>query len=307
MKEIPFADPTRITVPELIQLAGPAREISLRTQQPQAQQSGTYVSGFKGRGMEFDEVRPYQLGDDMRHLDWKVTARTGQTYTKLFREERERPVLLWVDLRPGMFFATRGLFKSVVAAQTAGLLAWSAGAANDRVGGLVFSADSHEELKPGRGKAAVLHFLKRLHAGFESSELTASTAADPGKHALSRLRRVAKPGSLIFLISDFRGLVDSAQRELARLTQHNDVMLIFIYDPLEKALPPPGRYRVGDDSRVLDLDTGNKTAVQRYTERFIEHQRGLHRISLSLGLRWLEISTDTSPATVLRRRLNRAR
>ena len=106
------ADPTRITVPELIQLARPAQEIPLRSNRPRAQQSGAYVSGFKGRGMEFDEVRPYQLGDDMRYLDWKVTARTGQTYTKLFREERERPVLLWVDFRPAMFFATRGVYKS---------------------------------------------------------------------------------------------------------------------------------------------------------------------------------------------------
>ena len=110
--------PVRVTQAELIRLAAPARLLSLDAMRARARRGGQYLSHFKGRGMEFDEARPYQDGDDPRNIDWRVTARTGKPFTKLFREERERPVLLWLDLRAAMHFATRGSFKSVLAART---------------------------------------------------------------------------------------------------------------------------------------------------------------------------------------------
>ena len=115
-------DPVHVSIPSLLKLRQAATGLDLRSRFIRARQGGSYMSAFKGMGMEFDEVRPYQPGDEVRHLDWRVTARTGRPHTKLFREERERPILLWVDYRANMFFATRGVFKSVLAARAAALL-----------------------------------------------------------------------------------------------------------------------------------------------------------------------------------------
>ena len=119
-------DPAVVSQAGLIRLRDPARHLSLDALRIRARRGGNYLSHFKGRGMEFDEARLYQDGDDPRSIDWRLTARTGRAYTKLFREERERPVFCWVDQRPAMQFATRGVFKSVQAARLSALLGWAA-------------------------------------------------------------------------------------------------------------------------------------------------------------------------------------
>ena len=138
----------RVSVASLLALHHGAGALSLQPRRVRAPGSGGYASPFKGRGMEFDEVRPYAQGDDVRSIDWRVTARSGKPHTKLFREERERAVLLWLDLRPAMFFATRGSFKAVRAAQAAALLGWNTLRHGDRLGALIFDAHNHAELRP---------------------------------------------------------------------------------------------------------------------------------------------------------------
>ncbi|PCI06195.1 MAG: DUF58 domain-containing protein, partial [Gammaproteobacteria bacterium] len=135
LKQTAADDIVRIRQSTLISLNREAKNLPLTPRKITAKLSGTYLTIFKGLGMEFDEVRPYQAGDDLYSIDWNVTARTGEAHTKIFREERERPVLMWVDYRQPMFFATRGSFKSVVAAKIAALLAWSAAQHGDRLGG----------------------------------------------------------------------------------------------------------------------------------------------------------------------------
>jgi uncharacterized protein (DUF58 family) len=152
-------DLVSVALKSLIDLAKPAANLNLHRLTIRSLQSGGYLSHFKGRGMEFDEARLYQHGDDIRSIDWKVTARTGKTHTKLFREEREKPVFISVDNRPAMQFATRGVFKSVQALKLAALLAWAAHHQGDRIGGQIFSSAGCQELKPQNGKHAVLHFL----------------------------------------------------------------------------------------------------------------------------------------------------
>ncbi|NNF66553.1 MAG: DUF58 domain-containing protein, partial [Gammaproteobacteria bacterium] len=125
-----------VSLRQLVALNRAASALTLSSKNVRAQIAGDYLSPFKGRGMEFDESRPYQPGDEARNLHWRVMARTGRPFTKLFREEREQPVLLWVDLRQRMQFATRGVYKSVQAARAATLIAWAASQRGDRVGGL---------------------------------------------------------------------------------------------------------------------------------------------------------------------------
>ena len=151
-----------IQLKTLVNLAKPASLLKLHHSSIRSQQSGGYVSRFKGRGMEFDEARLYQPGDDIRSIDWLVTARTGKTHTKVFREERERPVFISVDNRPAMHFATRGVFKSVQAAKIAALLAWVAQHKGDRIGGQIYTDSACQEVKPQNGKHAVLRFLNTL-------------------------------------------------------------------------------------------------------------------------------------------------
>ncbi|MFI3179373.1 MAG: DUF58 domain-containing protein, partial [Methylococcaceae bacterium] len=231
-----------VSLKTLIDLAKQATRINLHHAQNRSQQSGGYVSPFKGRGMEFDETRLYQPGDDIRSIDWRVTARTGKTHTKVFREERERPVFISVDDRLTMQFATRGVFKSVLAAKLAGLLAWAAEYHGDRIGGQIFSELECRELKPQNGRHAVLRFLSTIVGKTNLTSLVneVGTTALPKitlEQVLARLTQHARPGSLVYVISDFRGINEQTETYLAKLAQHCEVVLIFIYDPLESSLP----------------------------------------------------------------------
>ena len=288
----------------LIALRSAGEGLSLKASRIAARQSGNYLSRFKGRGMEFDEARPYQPGDDVRTLDWRVTARTGKPHTKLFREERERAVLTWVDMRPTMFFATRGAFKSVIAARAAALLAWSANQQGDRLGGLVFNADNHHELRPKRGKSAVLQLLQQLSTASHWHSQHNEQEPD-ANNALARLRRVAKPGSLIFLISDFRNLGPQAESHLAQLSRHNDVVLLHIHDPLEQALPEQGQYRVAWGQRNSLFSAGNKAAQNSYQQQFEQHCQQLQQLSRFPGVHYLSCSTSDDVVQCLQQGLRK--
>jgi uncharacterized protein (DUF58 family) len=297
-------DIVRINQSTLIGLNRDARQLPLHSASIQAQFNGQYLSTFKGRGMEFDESRPYQPGDDIRAMDWRVTARTGKAHSKVFREERERPVLLWVDYRQPMFFGTQQHFKSVLAAKIAALLAWSTAHHGDRLGGLIFSETSHIELRPSRGKSASLHFIKQLaqHSAWDKVAQTSEnikSAAD----SLSRLQRVSKPGSLIFLISDFRNLDDLSWSQITKLSRNSDVVLISIHDPLEQQLPPAGNYKISNGEKELNLNTWNTKKRQQYQQRFVNQQTQLQNFSRKMGMHYLDISTADNTLSVLQQKL----
>ncbi|MGH8629974.1 MAG: DUF58 domain-containing protein [Burkholderiales bacterium] len=290
----------QISVASLVRLNQAGSNLPLDARRVQARQSGDYQSPFKGRGMEFDESRPYQPGDDIRNIDWRVTARTGRTHTKLFREERERPVFLWVDLRAPMFFATRGRYKSVLAAHMASLLGWSAVYHGDRVGAVIFSDDMHYELKPQRGKAAVLRLIKQMvRIPAWDGQFKPQSGAEAGVRALLRLHRVARPGSLIFLLSDFRRLDDHIETELLRLSRHSDLVLVFIHDRLETELPPAGIYRVSDGAQEWLLDTWDRSRTEEYQRRFRDHVERLERLARRRGIYLIQCGTSDDPFAAL--------
>jgi uncharacterized protein (DUF58 family) len=296
----------QISVPVLVQLSRFAAFLPLSSEKILARQSGDYQSPFKGRGMEFDESRLYQAGDDIRNIDWRVTARTGKTHTKLFREERERQVFVWLDLRASMFFATKGMYKSVIASRLASLLAWSAIHHGDRVGGVIFSDDSHHELKPQRGKAGALRLINQVvkHPAWTN---TAAIEKDKtaGLRSLVRLRRVARPGSLIFLLSDFRHLDEKMESQLILLSRHTDIVMVFIYDQLEQALPAAGLYRVSNGQEELMLDTYDRARTESYHAHFEQHQERLERLAKNGSIHLIRCSTEDDPLAVLQTGLHR--
>jgi uncharacterized protein (DUF58 family) len=282
---------TWISPQTLIQLRLYANQIPLDSGKIHAKQGGAYLSSFKGRGMEFDESRIYQAGDDIRNMDWRVTARSGTPHTKVFREERERPILLWLDLCHSMMFATRNKFKSVIASEIATLIAWSASRNNDRIGGLIFSENEHVELKPRRGKSATLDFIGRCtrHSAWTTAQ---NVQASDKTEAVSRLRSVTHPGSLIFMISDFRDMSDKAFAHIANLSRNNDIILIKISDPIEAELPVSGTYKFTDGIKQLAIQTSSKKTRDDYQQRFLQHAQQLKKFCRQNRIHLIDISTD---------------
>jgi len=295
----------RVSLTGLIRLNQAAVGLKLRHAGIRAAQGGNYLSSFKGRGMEFDETRPYTPGDDIRNLDWRVTARTGKTHTKLFREERERPVFLAVDARAPMFFATRGVFKSVMAARLAAIVAWSAQRHGDRIGGQIFSETGSLELKPEHGRRAVLHLLQEL-ARVEPLAIVSRGKGTDFEDALARLNRHARPGSLVFIFSDFRKLTGAGESSLIRLRRHCDVALVFIHDPLERQLPVSGRYHFSDGVRELSLDA-SPAAAATHGRRFAQHLEAIEGLARQHGMRFIPCSTTDDPVVVLQNKLRPTR
>lgn len=294
----------RVSGKSLIALRSQAGTLPLNAHKILSTQTGSYRSPFKGRGMEFEEARGYQPGDDIRNMDWRVTARTGSPHTKMFREERERAVFMWVDLRRPMFFATQGAFKSVMAARAAALFAWSAIQHGDRLGGLIFSEQQHEEIRPQRGDRAVLHFINRLskHPAWLDDPATPAGQTDLAM-ALARLRRVAKPGSLIILCSDFHGLDAQAESHLIQIARHNDVILNFFYDPLESRLPQNGLYYISDGRQRSLLNTADTNLRRRHAHRFSEHQQYLKTLSQRHGMFFIRCATNDDLLSTLQYQL----
>ena len=286
---------------DLIALRFPARQLQLaRRNRALSALTGPNKSNFRGRGIDFEEVRSYQAGDDIRSIDWRVTARTGDAHTKLFREERERPVLLVVDQRPGMFFGSSNCFKSVLAAHLASLLCWSALDGGDRVGGLVFDGHRHREVRPRRSRRTVLGLLSEICAF--NSALPLATPAPPGNFAdmLANLRRVAKPGSNIYLVSDFSGAEDdNARKHLFQLAQHTQITAISCNDPLESQLPVSGRYAVTDGETRSELNTADRRLRREYRDAFNQLQISLQSDFARLGIPLLPASTSESPFALL--------
>ncbi|MGB5325603.1 MAG: DUF58 domain-containing protein [Pseudomonadales bacterium] len=266
-----------------------ARELELFSRRrARAHGAGTRASLFRGRGLEFEEVRHYQAGDELRAIDWRVTARTGVAHTKLFREERERPVLLMVDLRHTMGFGSVRRFKSVAAAEVAALLAWATLHNGDRVGGMVFGDHGHREIRPARNRSSVLQLLHNIH---DQCSALATVYKDAGRgeagqfqqavlaDMLAELRRVARPGAGIFLLSDFAGFDDACARQLHLLCRHCDVNAIRFYDPLETALPDAGLLAFSNGHTRLELDTAANSLRMRFNA---EHEAATQKLATSM-------------------------
>ncbi len=295
------ASPVRVSQRELIDLAADCRGLSLERLRTPAQRSGDHRAPLLGRGMEFEDVRNYQMGDDPRHIDWRVTARTGEPHTKVFREERERPVILVLDLRASMHFATTGVYKSVKAARLGMALAWLAQANGDRVGGFVFSESHHAEIKPKLGRRSVLRLAHAIVEApvWEPSQKEAATAGAALTNALRGLQRVARKGALIALHTDARHWDDLALQVLGKIAARNNLLIFHHCDPLEARLPPPASYRVASQQSIYDADFSDPRTRDRHRAEF--EQRASRLASLKgAHTQYFRIQTDQDEWSLLR-------
>lgn len=273
---------------------------------------GDSKTRFRGRGMEFSEVRPYQPGDDVRTIDWRVTARTMQPYTKLFQEERERPVYLVVDQRSPMFFGSQHVFKSVAAAEIAALIGWIALLNNDRIGGLLFGDDEQYDLRARRGKHAILALIHQLHAF--NTKLN-SPITDTGTTTLQQIckevRRVAKPGSAIFILSDFHDFDAQCEETLTMLSRHTDISLFTFSDPLERELPADRELTLTNSHERLTVFAKRDALLTRYKDSFQQMQQHLQLFSSQIGAQLIHVDSSIDVPTqahgIFRRHRGRGR
>lgn len=277
---------TSVSADELIKLRHLARNLILGGNRPvRSVIAGAHLSRFRGRGVDYLESRNYEPGDDIRNLDWRVTARTGRPHTKIFQEERERPVLVLLDLESGMFFGTRRRLKAVMAAEIAALIGWAAVRRGDRIGGLVYREANHREIRPRGGRRGMMRFLGIIEQTFH-----APPAEDPESErgltsALERLRRVLRPGSLVVIVSDFTTLDESADRHFSLIRQHNDVAAFQILDGIEQEIPPPGAYPVADgEGHEAVLDLRGNAARSAYARAVIDVVRGAREQLAGFGI-----------------------
>jgi uncharacterized protein (DUF58 family) len=258
--------------------------------------SGSHISKSKGRGVDFEEHRAYQAGDDIRSIDWRVTARTGRPFTKIFREERERPVIIGVDQSHHMFFGSQVSFKSVVAAEVAAILCWLTVDNGDRVGGVVFSDTNSEMVKPRRGKRSALRFLSLL-ADYNQNLLgqhkpLAKTGKSNLRKALEHIYRITRPGSTIYLISDFADMDKVCLQYMQQLSLHNNLTCIFIYDILETQLPQPGVYNITNGNEMETIDTYAAAVRENYHQAFEDKLQSLHAELNLIKVPLISLRTD---------------
>jgi uncharacterized protein (DUF58 family) len=250
--------------------------------------------------VDYIESRHYLPGDDIRNMDWRVTARTGRAHTKIFQEERERPVLVVVDASPSLYFGTRTRLKSVAAGQLAAAVAWAAVRRGDRIGAFLFTSDDHRELRPTGGRRGAMRVIQGLVDWLNPE--TAQQGQKPLSLSLERVRHAVRPGSLVLIISDFFNLDEQCHRHLSRLRQHNDVIGCQVMDPAEESLPA-GRFPISDGDNSAMLDTHQEQSRRQFDLMSSEHGEIPRRMFQRHKCGWMVLKTSDDPVEVLGREL----
>jgi uncharacterized protein (DUF58 family) len=274
---------------ELVALRGTAHDLSLHARRPiLARLQGSHRSAQRGRGLEFEEVRLYTPGDDARNIDWRVTARRGQPHTKLFREERERPVWLLADLHPGLYFGSRHQFKSSLLLRSAALLAWVAAMDGDRLGALI--AGGSDRLRIFRPRAREAGVLPVLEALAEAQPRNPGIPKpDTLNASLTALKPLLQPGSLVLVLSDFSGLDDHTETALAGISLHCDCRLLWLVDPLESTGLPDGNYRAGLPGRLWWIN--GEHSRNAWQKKWAARERRLDDLTRRLNLPLIRLDT----------------
>jgi uncharacterized protein (DUF58 family) len=299
-----------VSIRELVKLRYQGRGFSFLPRQPlHSQLAGLHASRLRGRGLDFDELRAYQPGDDVRDIDWKVTARTRKPHTRIYTEERDRSALLLVDQRVNMFFGSRVSMKSVTAAQAAALGVWRVLAQGDRPGAIVFNDTEFAEIPPHRSQAramAILHEIERMNRALRADSGQRSEPRQLNQ-VLERAARLASHDHLVVLVSDLDGMDEETPRLLNRLTRHNDVMVVLVYDPLERELPEASLLVVSDGVLQLEIDARDRALRSGFTRVFQDTvdtgRKELHKRSVPM----LPISTAEPVAVQVRELLGKRR
>jgi len=267
--------------------------------------SGRHGSRLRGRGLNFEELRHYRSGDDIRTLDWKVTNRTGKPHVRVYSEEKERPVLVVVDQRINMFFGSQVKMKSVLATEMAALSAWRVLSVGDRVGALVFNDTEIREVRPQRSRNNVMQILHhlvefnhRLDAGKDQQQNEKQL-----NNALAEVERISGHDYLIIIISDMSGWDDETLMRIKRLRQHNDVIASLVYDPLEQTLPKEQQLVLSDGSLQIQINADNPSLNQEFQQVFTNQVSDIKKIMAKYNIPVIPVTTDEPALDQVRKAL----
>ena len=279
-----------VSLKDLLKMEHFARGFSFlaRKQKVRSILGGKHASKLRGRGLDFEEVRNYVAGDDIRNIDWKVTARTQKTHSRVYSEEKEKPALIVVDQSKSMFFGSQLRTKSVVAAELAALAAFRVLKEGDRVGGVVFADHGIDIVYPKRDRKNILRFLEKIvernHELEQSSPVKLEEAL---KETMLKIRNIVSHDFLIIIISDFLRYSPEVIKFISHLAQHNDVILAKVFDPMERDIPA-AKIIVGDGEKQIVMDGESKRLREKFQEGFdhdytnFETQMKKHRIPLMM-------------------------
>lgn len=255
-------------------------------------QPGQKASKIRGSGLDFAEVRVYQPGDDVRSIDWKVSARKQKVHTKLFHEEKERPVLVFVDQTQSMFFGSGVRLKSIAAAELGALEIWRAVENGERIGGAIATNEEVILAKPRHGTTAATKML--FHIAEANRSLTRETFKRiSASEAVANLLNISKQRFKIVIVSDFQGFPNDWEEIVKRLARKNYLDLVHIYDPIEETLPPPGRYAISDGKENAIFSSGDPDLSDEYEKAFNQKKSRLSQLAKLNSITYRNISTDT--------------
>lgn len=293
-----------VSLAHLRSLQGAAGGLSFLPRQPSASLlNGRHASRLRGRGLNFEEMRDYLPGDDIRSIDWKATARTGKPYVRVFTEERDRPALLVVDQRMSMFFGSQLNMKAVTAAEAAAIAAFRVLSVSDRVGGIVFNDEGQVDISPRRSQRTVFALLEAIVE--MNRDLDADRVVQPSPDslngALGSVARLAHHDHLVVVFSDFDGIDEMTHRRLSGIAAHNDVLLVLVYDPLADGVETNPRTIIGDGAMQAEVDFGSpsiRDAVNRFSRSRLEK---VHDWQSSINLSVLPLSSGEETLPQMRR------
>lgn len=248
--------------------------------------SGRHASRLRGRGLNFEELRGYLPGDDIRNIDWKVTARTQKPHVRVYTEEKERPAIVVVDQRMSMFFGTQKDMKSVTAANLAALTAWKIIDGDDKVGSIVFNDSEIEEIKPQRNKKnstllfeSIVKFNNKLNvnSGYEPNPSIINSV-------LEQVSRIAKHDYLVCVISDFHGMDEISKKHLINIAEHNDVISFLVYDVAALNIPKEGKFVFSENELQIEVDFKNKKSQAPIANYANERLKNVDKILKDVGI-----------------------
>tara|TARA_B100001540_G_C15778797_1_gene629965 strand:- start:742 stop:1680 length:939 start_codon:yes stop_codon:yes gene_type:complete len=255
----------------LVRLRYTAQGFNYLPQQPlRSLLSGRKRSRLRGRGLDFDELRHYQPGDDIRNMDWRVTNRTGKPHVRVYTEERDRPVVAVVDQRLAMFFGSRSKMKSVVAAEVAAITAWRVLSVGDRIGAILFNDERLVEVRPTRNPKRVMGWLGDLAHMNNALSVAPGHSSNPAAlaDALRTLERTIGHDYLVVLISDFFGWNEATLAAIRRIGRHNDIICSLVFDPLERDISSAEKLVVSDGRYQLEIDPVNQGLGEKFEASF---------------------------------------
>jgi len=294
-----------VSLDELVRLGGKAKGFSFLPRQPiHSLLSGRHGSKFRGRGMDFSELKPYVQGDDTRQIDWKATQRTRKPYIRLYNEERDRSVWVVLSQRNSMFFASKGAMKSVQAARAAALTLFRTLSVGDRVGGVIFNDSRLKSFRPQRSKTLL---MQMLHEIVEQNGALHATNTGNGHGQLNQALKIvsasARHDDLVVLIGDGQGFDDETARYLSDVARHNDILAVTVYDPLENVLRSEGPIVVSDGEHFSEFDSSDKRFQKRFEASFQSHLQRLEQLSKRHNIVLMKLRTDEDLLTQIQQQL----